>query len=79
MFDVTFIEESFDFLDEKLDQGNFISNNTFSEASDLFEKKEKISTNFITNAFPEFYSLSKINQILSKSIKDINFKKLIKK
>ena len=77
MFDDTFIEESFDFLDEKFDQGNFISINPFSEASDLFEKKEKISTNYITNTFPEFYSLSKINEILSKNIKDINFRKHI--
>ena len=73
MFEDFLIEEPFYFYDERFDQ----SINSFSEASDLVEKKEKISTNFISNTFPEFYSLSKINQILSKNIKDKNFKNII--
>ena len=72
-----FIEESFDFLDKTSDQRNIISINSFSETSHLFEIKEKISTNYISNIFPEFYSLSKINQILLKNIKDINLKNSI--
>ena len=64
-------------LDKKFVRRNNTSINSLSEASELHEIKEKTSTNFLSNIFPEFYSLSKINIILLKNIKDINFKNSI--
>ena len=83
------IEEHFDCHDKIFDLINFISLNentnkniNFSinslfEFSHSFEKKKKISANCLSNILPEFYSLSKIKQILLKNIKDINFKNSI--